>query len=91
MWHPGPHFSTQLFVLTRLFPFGLQVVDVRHEVNTVFAADALARVTGIPGVAVVTGNSSMFSFRFRLNVCFFLNSWSWSYQHYHCCQKRTNG
>ena len=33
---------------------GIRVVDVRHEVNAVFAADAVARLTGIPGVAVVT-------------------------------------
>jgi thiamine pyrophosphate-dependent acetolactate synthase large subunit-like protein len=33
---------------------GMRVVDVRHEVNAVFAADAYARLTGIPGVAVVT-------------------------------------
>ncbi len=33
---------------------GIRVVDVRHEVNAVFAADATARLTGIPGVAVVT-------------------------------------
>jgi len=32
----------------------IRVVDLRHEVNTVFAADAVARLTGIPGVAVVT-------------------------------------
>jgi acetolactate synthase-like protein len=33
---------------------GIRVVDVRHEVNAVFAADAWARLKGIPGVAVVT-------------------------------------
>ncbi len=33
---------------------GIRVVDVRHEVNAVFAADAVGRLTGIPGVAVVT-------------------------------------
>lgn len=33
---------------------GIQVIDVRHEVTTVFAADAVARMTGVPGVAVVT-------------------------------------
>ncbi len=33
---------------------GLRVLDVRHEVNAVFAADASARMTGIPGVAIVT-------------------------------------
>src|SRR6476659_4204297 len=33
---------------------GLRVVDVRHEADAVFAADAVARLTGIPGVAAVT-------------------------------------
>ncbi len=33
---------------------GIQVVDVREEVNAVFAADAVARMTGTPGVAAVT-------------------------------------
>jgi acetolactate synthase-1/2/3 large subunit len=33
---------------------GLRVVDVRHEATAVFAADAVARLTGAPGVAVVT-------------------------------------
>ncbi len=33
---------------------GIQIVDVRDEVNAVFAADAVARLTGLPGVAAVT-------------------------------------
>ena len=33
---------------------GIRIVDVRSEVNAVFAADASARLTGIPGVVVVT-------------------------------------
>ncbi|MFN8473570.1 MAG: thiamine pyrophosphate-binding protein [Anaerolineae bacterium] len=33
---------------------GIRVVDTRHEVNAVFAADAVARLTGRPGVAAVT-------------------------------------
>jgi acetolactate synthase-like protein len=33
---------------------GIRVIDVRDEVSAVFAADAVARMTGIPGVAVVT-------------------------------------
>jgi acetolactate synthase-1/2/3 large subunit len=33
---------------------GIRVVDVRHEVTAVFAADAVARLTGVPGVAAVT-------------------------------------
>lgn len=33
---------------------GIRVVDVRQEPTAVFAADAVSRLTGIPGVAVVT-------------------------------------
>ena len=33
---------------------GLRVVDTRHEATAVFAADATARLTGVPGVAAVT-------------------------------------
>ncbi len=33
---------------------GIQVIDVRGEASAVFAADAIARLTGIPGVAAVT-------------------------------------
>jgi len=33
---------------------GIKIIDVRHEATAVFAADAMARFTGIPGVAAVT-------------------------------------
>lgn len=33
---------------------GIRVVDVRDEKNAVFAADAVSRLTGVPGVAAVT-------------------------------------
>jgi len=33
---------------------GIRVVDVRHEATAVFAADATARLSGVPGVAAVT-------------------------------------
>lgn len=33
---------------------GIRVIDVRDEKNAVFAADTVGRLTGIPGVAVVT-------------------------------------
>jgi thiamine pyrophosphate-dependent acetolactate synthase large subunit-like protein len=33
---------------------GMRIWDVRHEASAVFAADAVARLTGIPGVAAVT-------------------------------------
>lgn len=33
---------------------GIRIIDVRHEVNAVFAADAVSRLSGRPGVAAVT-------------------------------------
>lgn len=47
----GGHVSP---ILTAAKALGVRVVDTRHEATAVFAADAVARLTGIPGVAVVT-------------------------------------
>ena len=47
----GGHISP---ILTGAHDHGIQVVDVRDEVSAVFAADATARMTGVPGVAAVT-------------------------------------
>lgn len=47
----GGHISS---ILVGAKARGIRVVDVRHEVNAVFAADAVGRLTGTPGVAVVT-------------------------------------
>ncbi len=33
---------------------GIRIIDVRHEASAVFAADAVARMSGVPGVAAVT-------------------------------------
>lgn len=38
---------------------GIRVVDTRHEVTTVFAADAISRLSGVPGVAVVTAGPGL--------------------------------
>ena len=38
---------------------GIRVVDVRDEVTTVFAADAVSRITGIPGIAIVTAGPGL--------------------------------
>ncbi len=38
---------------------GIRVVDTRHEADAVFAADATARLTGIPGVAAVTAGPGL--------------------------------
>lgn len=47
----GGHISPILVEAKRR---GVRVVDVRHEASAVFAADAVARLTGVPGVAAVT-------------------------------------
>ncbi len=41
-------------ILTGAQRAGIRVIDVRDEASAVFAADATARLTGIPGVAAVT-------------------------------------
>ncbi|CAG0894403.1 unnamed protein product, partial [Cyprideis torosa] len=38
---------------------GIQIIDTRHEVNAVFAADAVARLTGRVGVACVTAGPGL--------------------------------
>ncbi len=38
---------------------GIRVIDTRHEVNAVFAADAVSRLTGVPGCAVVTAGPGL--------------------------------
>eukprot|EP01133_Synstelium_polycarpum_P003563 gene3563-4076_t len=38
---------------------GIRVIDVRHEVTAVFAADAVSRISGIPGVAAVTAGPGL--------------------------------
>lgn len=47
----GGHISP-IFVAAQ--NLGLRVIDTRHEATAVFAADAVSRLTGVPGVAAVT-------------------------------------
>ena len=47
----GGHISP---ILSAAKARGIRIVDVRDEVTAVFAADATARLSGRPGVAVVT-------------------------------------
>ena len=47
----GGHISP-IFVAAQ--NLGIRVIDTRHEVNAVFAADAVSLLTGSPGVAEVT-------------------------------------
>lgn len=52
----GGHISPILVEARRA---GIRVTDVRDEATAVFAADALARLTGIPGVAAVTAGPGL--------------------------------
>jgi acetolactate synthase-like protein len=52
----GGHISPILVGAKRL---GIRVIDTRHEATAVFAADAVARLTGRPGVAVVTAGPGL--------------------------------
>lgn len=52
----GGHIAPVLVAAKR---HGLRVVDVRDERNAVFAADAVARLTGIPGVAALTAGPGL--------------------------------
>jgi thiamine pyrophosphate-dependent acetolactate synthase large subunit-like protein len=52
----GGHISPILVGAKRA---NIRVIDVRHEVNAVFAADAVARLTGVPGVAAVTAGPGL--------------------------------
>jgi len=47
----GGHISP---ILTGAKKEGIRIIDVRDEVNAVFAADAVGRMTGTPGLAAVT-------------------------------------
>lgn len=52
----GGHISP---ILVGAKALGIRVIDTRHEVDAVFAADATARLTGIPGVAAVTAGPGL--------------------------------
>ena len=52
----GGHISP---ILTASKVRGIRIVDVRDEATAVFAADAVARLTGVPGVAAVTAGPGL--------------------------------
>jgi acetolactate synthase-1/2/3 large subunit len=52
----GGHISPILVGAKQL---GIRVVDTRHEVTAAFAADAISRTTGVPGVACVTAGPGL--------------------------------
>jgi acetolactate synthase-1/2/3 large subunit len=52
----GGHISPILVAAKQL---GIRIIDVRDEATAVFAADAAARLTGLPGVAAVTAGPGL--------------------------------
>lgn len=52
----GGHISP---ILVGAQEHGVEVIDVRDEKSAVFAADAVARMTGVPGVAAVTAGPGL--------------------------------
>lgn len=52
----GGHISPLLVGAKRR---GISIIDVRDEANAVFAADAVARMTGVPGVVAVTAGPGL--------------------------------
>jgi acetolactate synthase-1/2/3 large subunit len=52
----GGHISP---ILTGARAAGIRVIDTRHEATAVFAADAVARLTGVPGIAAVTAGPGL--------------------------------
>ncbi|MBI5911516.1 MAG: thiamine pyrophosphate-binding protein [Betaproteobacteria bacterium] len=52
----GGHISP---ILTASKARGMRIIDVRDEATAVFAADAVARLTGVPGVAAVTAGPGL--------------------------------
>lgn len=52
----GGHISP---ILVAAEAVGIQIVDTRHEVTAVFAADAVARLSGTVGVAAVTAGPGL--------------------------------
>jgi acetolactate synthase-1/2/3 large subunit len=52
----GGHISP---ILTAAKARGIRVLDVRDEATAVYAADATARLTGVPGVAAVTAGPGL--------------------------------
>jgi len=52
----GGHISP---ILTGCNELGIRVIDVRHEATAVYAADAMSRLSGTVGVAVVTAGPGL--------------------------------
>ncbi|MGV8934629.1 MAG: thiamine pyrophosphate-binding protein [Gallionellaceae bacterium] len=53
---------------------GIDIVNVQHEQNAAFAADATGRLAGIPGVAIATSGPGAINLLTGVGSCFFDSS-----------------
>lgn len=53
---------------------GIDIVNVQHEQNAAFAADAMGRLSGIPGVAIATSGPGAINLLTGVGSCFFDSS-----------------
>jgi acetolactate synthase-1/2/3 large subunit len=53
---------------------GIEIVNVQHEQNAAFAADATGRLSGIPGVAIATSGPGAINLLTGVGSCFFDSS-----------------
>lgn len=53
---------------------GIDIINVQHEQNAAFAADATGRLSGIPGVAIATSGPGAINLLTGVGSCFFDSS-----------------
>ena len=53
---------------------GIDIINVQHEQNAAFAADAMGRLSGIPGVAIATSGPGAINLLTGVGSCFFDSS-----------------
>lgn len=62
-------------ILNSLFEFdGIRVISVHHEQAAAFAADAVGRLTGVPGIALATSGPGATNLLTGIGSCFFDSS-----------------
>jgi len=53
---------------------GIEIVNIHHEQSAAFAADAMGRLSGIPGVAIATSGPGAINLLTGIGSCFFDSS-----------------
>jgi thiamine pyrophosphate-dependent acetolactate synthase large subunit-like protein len=86
----GGHISP---ILTGAKARGIRIIDTRAEATAVFAADAVARLTGVPGIAAVTAGpgitntaTALKNAQLAQSPVILLGGASWEGRRRHCCK-----